>query len=942
MSAFPRLEEFFRAAWGLDPFPWQRRVAERIEAGRWPDGIRLPTASGKTACIDLAVWALAAQAERSLTERTAPRRIALVIDRRVVVDEAWERSLKLARLLLEAKGGPLAEIARRLRAYTGGEGEPLTVHRLRGGTLRDDSWMRRPDQPAVLLSTVDQVGSRLLFRGYGVSARMAPVHAGLLGNDTLLILDEAHCAEPFMQTARTVARLRRAGAEPLPGPFQVVVMSATLPPGTSDAVVAGKDDLADPVLGRRLKAGKPARLFIAKEAKGEHAEERLAATLATEAEGLLRKGHRAVAVMVNRVKTAQRVHVALAGGKGRDVVLLIGRMRPLDRDALLERWRPVLAAVSGAQKGLERPVIVVATQTLEVGANLDFSGLVTECAPLDSLRQRFGRLNRLGETPDSEGVVVVRADQAKKSDDDPVYGAALAASWNWLVEQGGKKGVVDFGVEALDTRLRSLDEQQLRGLRAPTSDAPTLLPAHLDLLVQTSPLPEPDADVSLFLHGVERSSAEVQVVWRADLDPERPALWPAIVGLCPPNGGECLSTPLWLARSWLRGDDDPGPLSDLEGEAPPGGEPAAEGVRRAAVVWRGRDDCTLIDDGAQLRAGDTLLLPVTAGGFDRFGHVPDDRPLDLAEEAFQAAQDRVLLRVHPAVLAPWKKLGPVAELLELAGGSADELEPAVLREVLRRLEKAEVPAWLRRAAELLVREARRLVAVPHPGGGLVLAGRGRLGLVGAEPSEEREGNPGPVGLARHLNGVGAAASTLGRNCGLVDSLVSYLAAAGSDHDLGKADPRFQRLLATGNAIPGELLAKSSRLSLSPVARAELAARCGLPKGWRHETLSTQMLGDSAGELVSHLVASHHGFARPLPPTTSDPGAEQVIVEIAGRRYEGKANLSPEKAWEIAERFWALNRRHGWWGLAWLEAILRLADHRRSESEARETSEESHP
>ena len=57
----------------------------------------LPTASGKTACLDIAVFVLAVQADRLRVNQriTAPRRIFFVVDRRVIVDEAYERAWQL-------------------------------------------------------------------------------------------------------------------------------------------------------------------------------------------------------------------------------------------------------------------------------------------------------------------------------------------------------------------------------------------------------------------------------------------------------------------------------------------------------------------------------------------------------------------------------------------------------------------------------------------------------------------------------------------------------------------------------------------------------------------------------------------------------------------------------------------------------------------------------
>src|SRR2546422_849348 len=98
-GSFP---SFYSALWAAQiPFRWQQDLAERVlsNAGApWPDAIALPTASGKTACIDIAIFALAAQSQRIAPGQplTSPRRIFFVVDRRVIVDEAYDRAMRIA------------------------------------------------------------------------------------------------------------------------------------------------------------------------------------------------------------------------------------------------------------------------------------------------------------------------------------------------------------------------------------------------------------------------------------------------------------------------------------------------------------------------------------------------------------------------------------------------------------------------------------------------------------------------------------------------------------------------------------------------------------------------------------------------------------------------------------------------------------------------------
>jgi CRISPR-associated endonuclease/helicase Cas3 len=68
------------------------------------------------------------------------------------------------------------------------------------------------------------------------------------------------------------------------------------------------------------------------------------------------------------------------------------------------------------------------------------------------------------------------------------------------------------------------------------------------------------------------------------------------------------------------------------------------------------------------------------------------------------------------------------------------------------------------------------------------------------------------------------------------------------------------------------------------------------------------------DLLLHLVAAHHGNARPL---------------ISTRNAEGGGIPSEARALEVALRFERLQRRWGPWGLAWWESLLRAADQKAS-------------
>jgi CRISPR-associated endonuclease/helicase Cas3 len=239
----------------------------------------------------------------------------------------------------------------------------------------------------------------LLFRGYGRSNLTASIYAGLAAHDSLILLDEAHLSMPFLETLSAIVRFRGPdwAESPIATPFTFSFLSATPPDMRHDEVFPSREErdraVDHPVLRDRMSASKPAEMVTVKSSAKEK-DSLVLAAVARAQSYVEEQGKRRVAVVVNRVRTAHDIWENLrtqADAKA-DIVLLTGRIRPYERDRLVEKWKKFLRANSPEQP--EKPIILVSTQCIEVGADFSFDALVTEAASLDALRQRFGRLNR--------------------------------------------------------------------------------------------------------------------------------------------------------------------------------------------------------------------------------------------------------------------------------------------------------------------------------------------------------------------------------------------------------------------------------------------------------------------------------------------------------------------------------------------------------------------
>ena len=917
LPPMPGFAGFYRAINGRNPFPWQARLAAQIaDTEEWPVEVGVPTGLGKTACLDIAVWWLASQADRAPAHRTAPTRIWWVVNRRLLVDSTSEHADAIGKALRDPSTQGLvgqsaevvAAVAARLRSLSADPAaDPLEVIRLRGGIAS-----RRPtdpSRPAVVLSTLPMYGSRLLFRGYGTTRSMRPIDAAVAGTDSLVILDEAHLA-PHLRALLPALAECTPGAQAILGEARsrpsVVALTATGNAGGASRFDLDADDEADEVVRQRLDAVKPTTVHILD--TGDVGQR-----LAEAALHLIREAPAPAACVVfaNTPKSAREAFGRLrklATDGSAEVLLLTGRSR--EREAERTRARildPVhgMASTREAATSRQRHLIVVATQTLEVGADVDAEYLVTEACGVRALTQRLGRLNRLGRHAHARAIYVHlpppappkrRQPPAASSNGWPVYGVEPASVLQRLAD--AQRHTATGAVNLSPRRVAGI-------LGAPGDDpgrAPQVLQGLLWEWMKTTTPPAGEAPVEPYFSGIAGPEYSVSLIWRAHVPEDGELLWPRA------RDREAVEIPIHEARAALGDDDD---LRRL----------GSDGVTIEKVS---SDD---------LRPGDSVVLPSDRGLLDEFGWNPSSTSpvvdMSVAEQGV------------PLNAAALRRLGVVSigDLIDRALGTTaeeediDEAERAeAVEQILTVVAAVTPPGWDQAEWNGLVASLTRQIVTARdevPRFPRRAAGSGPR----SDELDEMSLAETAIKLDLHGTAVAVRARSIAERLGIPTELAEVVERAGRLHDIGKADRRFQRWLDPDEQPGGVLVAKSNMpRHLWDTARAA----AGWPRGGRHEELSARLVRQwlerhpawcdpSPPDLLLHLIISHHGGGRPLLPPVTDDTTDTVSGIVEDTSVEVPANLSIVD-WEQPARFRHLSERFGPWGLALLEAIVRQADH----------------
>jgi CRISPR-associated endonuclease/helicase Cas3 len=807
----------FEILTGKPPFPWQERLyQDYFSSGKIPASCTLPTGLGKTNVI--AVWLAAI-----IHEKPIPRRLVYVVNRRTVVDQTTTEAELFQQAINES-----SVFAGFRTKY-----EHLRISTLRGSFADNGDWCEDPSKPAIICGTVDMIGSRLLFSGYGIGRNKRPLHAGFLGTDTLLVHDEAHL-EPAFQKLVTSIRYQQRSLEPDSRWPKLEVMELTATSKSTDSFTLNDDDLSNPIVHERFHAKKALHLHQLVDAK-KPGKELLAKALSYAHTG---KG---VLIFVQSIEAVMEIQHGLEKNKiPRDNIrTLTGTMRGMERDKLTEDETFKRFLPNPPDDATEGTVFLACTSAGEVGVNISADHLICDLSTFESMAQRFGRVNRFGKFDDCE--IHVFHPNESAWDEKSSLTTPRKNTLQLLIQTSAQGSASPYALSLLDATERTQAFAPEPDI-LPTTDM--LFDAWALTTIRES-LPGRPA-VEPWLHGVsEEEPSETQFAWRLDVSLLEYAQ------VSDENRTELLEVYPLLPCELLR-EPSHRAIKHLEAMAKRSSDHSVWLVEPDGRVISEKLSYFLNKENKESIFGRTVVLDPIVGGLNATGM------LDASIVEYATDVSKTHDRCRESELDPSNR--DLHEVFSLEIASAEEDEPLVLR-------------WF------------------------------ALKNFGEVKSKL------PVGWEVHVSDVENRVQSILSRLSLGDSLNRCLLIAARYHDHGKKRKLFQTMLGNRNS-PDVWWAKSGSLR-----------GVGVLEKYRHEfgsirelpSASELEIGDDERELVLHLIASHHGRARPHFPIEEvfDPESTQATANAI--------------ALKVPSRFARLQRRFGRWGLAYLESILRAAD-----------------
>jgi CRISPR-associated endonuclease/helicase Cas3 len=903
VSSLRHVGEFaslFEALTGNLPYPWQEKLFGLFLSGTIPANIDLPTGSGKTSIIPIWLLALAEQAAQNSRGISLPRRLVWVVNRRVVVDQATDEAEEIRKRLGDREGQPALDLLRvslRKLSLPGTNADLIAISTLRGEKEDNREWSDDPSRPAIIVGTVDMVGSRLLFSGYGNGLYWRAHHAGLLGQDSLIVNDEAHLTPAFATLLKNIERAQEKKLKP----FRTLRLSATHTQSGDRWPDSLDDDRANERFRKTFEAEKQLQIHVLPAGKQEAKRIQLA----------IEPGPMRTIIFVRQPEKARKLAAELAeklGSKER-ILTLTGTMRGFERDQMIEH--DVFRAFSKPEIPKE-PCFMIATAAGEVGINISADRLITDLDTVDHLLQRFGRLNRFGETVGQAHMLLSEAEE-KDEDNKPV----LEFLRNKLpVTQDGRIDISPAVLFGLELPAAACSEQPLQA-----SLHDWLVETWSQTSLGSHPMRFP---VEPWLHGKQDEYPETYIAWREDVrylvdesigDDQRED----VLDKYPVLAHEKLQEPTRSLLDKLRTlcespDRDVGVLrckSDGSvdvlnlreiGTAPGNFDGTRKAVAKIAYCQ--------------------LILPIGCGRLENGMFSPEWAP-----------------EVNGASVLPSEAEPEDSVRYDVSGFQTVRKEKGLeyieARSCFLSMRSVGTNEWsLKRLGYLPGKGCRPQVLEPFDGSIRDFAEENGWQFPPLKVEPEREGDSetepslllyyfrkarpqanatSTLFLKDHLSDVGRMARELGQQLGLEPHLLQALELAGKFHDVGKGELIWQAAARNidrqGGLIRGTAVAKP----IAPMRGRDLG-------GFRHELASLRLakeelekLNVSAelADLVLHLIGTHHGHGRPC---------------FQEKSYDrNQLRNSAVLALEAAQRFGRLQEYYGAWELAYLETILRAAD-----------------